>query len=377
MSADAADSIRNLAQTAIVDTGVAPAAVLAVASRSQAGWRFAVGAAGVLSPSRPMPASPSTPFDLASVTKPVVATAVARLVRNGILAWDSPLGAILPELNETASGSVPIELLLAHRAGLDAHRALYLDSTRGAAPEPARMLQEAARARRTECIGSPPRQGFSPLYSDLGYLLVGAAASRAAGMPLGVVIEREVTAPLGLDLASAEQWAARRQSFLDDVAPTEIVEWRGGELVAVVHDENAWAYAGQGVAGHAGLFGTAIAVARFGAAVQDALKGRTPEWLGPAELTVLTRPRPDGTLRAGFDGRAASGSAAGTAFGDASFGHLGFTGTSLWCDPDADVAAVILTNRVHPTRDNIAIRAARPGLHDALFALGKALGVRA
>jgi serine-type D-Ala-D-Ala carboxypeptidase len=193
---------------------------------------------------------------------------------------------------------------------------------------------------------------------------------------LEAVIAREITAHLGLDLASAITWSTHREAFRDEVAPTEVVPFRGGEVAAAVHDENAWVYAGEGVAGHAGLFGTAESVARFGTAVLDALAGRNPGWLTPREIEVLTRTRPGGTLRAGFDGRAAAGSAAGSAFGERSFGHLGFTGTSLWCDPDAEVVAVILTNRVHPTRDNIAIRTARPGVHDALFALGTALRVR-
>jgi len=376
MRADPADVLHALGQAMIVDAGVAPAAVLAAAGRSPAGWQFAAAAAGVLSPARRVAANSSTPFDLASVTKPVVAATVARLVRSGLFTWDTPLGAILPELSDTVTGGVAIELLLAHRSGLDAHRALYRDRAREAAPGPAEMLREAAEARRSDCVGPPPAEGFPPLYSDLGYLLVGAAASRAAGIALDALIAREVTDPLGLDLASAEDWAARRRTFRDDVAPTEIVAWRGGEIAAEVHDENAWAYAGRDVAGHAGLFGTATSVARFGAAILDALAGHLPEWLGPEEAAVLTRRRPEGTLRAGFDGRAASGSAAGSSFGQRSFGHLGFTGTSLWCDPDAGVVAVILTNRVHPTRDNIAIRVARPGLHDALFALGTALRVR-
>jgi CubicO group peptidase (beta-lactamase class C family) len=371
MSAEPDVELGDLGRALITDAGVAPAAVLAAAGRSPTGWRFAVGAAGVLAPERYVAAS--TPFDLASVTKPVVAATVARLVRRGIIAWGTPLGAILPELKETASGGVPIELLLAHRAGLDAHRAVYLGRTR---EQGAEMVREAAEARRPECVGSPPPEGFPALYSDLGYLLVGAAVSRAASLPLETVIAREVTEPLGLDLASADAWARRRAAFLDEVAPTEVVPWRGGTVVGAVHDENAWVYAGGAVAGHAGLFGTAESVARFGAAVVDALAGRATAWLGRPEALVLTRPRPGGTLRAGFDGRAATGSAAGSSFGPRSFGHLGFTGTSLWCDPDPEVVAVILTNRVHPTRDNIAIRGVRPTLHDGVFSLGMELRVR-
>jgi CubicO group peptidase (beta-lactamase class C family) len=313
---------------------------------------------------------PKTPFDLASVTKPIVASTIARLVRRGVLGFRTPLGEVLPELAATASGPVPIELLLAHRAGLDAHRPLYLPLVQGRQVDTHAMLYAAAGARRDDCAGAPPAEGFPPLYSDLGYLLAGAAAARASGKSLARLVQLETALPLSVDAASAESWRARAVGFQNEVAPTEVVAWRGGEIVGDVHDENAWAFAGQGTAGHAGLFGTAESVARFGAAFLDALAGRESSWLTPAEASVLTRPRPLGTLRAGFDGRSAEGSAAGSVFGAHSFGHLGFTGTSLWCDPDAGVVAVILTNRVNPSRENTAIRTVRPCLHDALFAIG-------
>lgn len=361
-------TLHNLARTHIVERGVAPAAVLAVAARASSGWRFSTGAFGMRSRERPSSVHDETPFDLASVTKPVVAATIARLVRHGILGWKTPLESLLPELSGTATGPIALELLLAHRAGVDAHRALYAPLASGRAVDPAAMLLAAAESRRADCAGAPPAEGFPPLYSDLGYLLAGAAASRAAGLSLEELVARETSSVLGLSLAGAAAYRAASADFLDEVAPTEVVPWRSGEIVGAVHDENAWAYAGYGVAGHAGLFGTAASVARFGAAFLDALSGRDSRWLTPTEAAVLCRPRPLGTLRAGFDGRSAEGSSAGGAFGPGSFGHLGFTGTSLWCDPEASLVAVILTNRVNPTRDNIAIRAARPPLHDALFA---------
>ena len=374
-----AEPVDKLARTMIVDDEVAPAASLAVAGRSrQSGpspgrWHFVTGAAGIRSPQRPDPVDPETPFDLASVTKPFVAATIARLVRKGLFGWTTPLSALLPELTGSATGPLSIELLVSHRAGVDAHRSLYSPLLRGETIDPALMLALAADARREDCAGLPPPEGFPALYSDLGYLLAGAAAARAAGRTLGALITDETCAPLGVDADSAEGWRQRSARFMDEVAPTEVVAWRGGEIVGAVHDENAWAFSGHAVAGHAGLFGTAEGVARFGAAMLDALAGRAPDWLTEAEAAVLTRPRPQGTLRAGFDGRAPTGSAAGAAFGPRSFGHLGFTGTSRWCDPDAEVVAVILTNRVNPTRDNIAIRRARPPLNDALFAVGAAL----
>jgi CubicO group peptidase (beta-lactamase class C family) len=345
---------------------VAPGAVVAVAARDDAGFRGATGASGVRSRLRPDAVTPETPFDLASVTKPVVACAVARLVRAKCLDWHCPLGTLLPELAECRAGDAPLITLLAHRAGLEAHRALFAPLVEGKVVDRPSALRDAANARRADCGGPLPPDGFPPLYSDLGYLLAGEAASRAASLPLSEVVRREVTEPLGLDLDSAEGWERRLPDFRDRVAPTEVVAFRGGEILGVVHDENAWALAKTGLSGHAGLFGTAASVAAFGVGVLDALAGRAPDWLAPEELEPLVRVRQGGTLRAGFDGRSPEGSSAGSRFGPRSFGHLGFTGTSLWCDPDAGVVAVILTNRVNPSRENVAIRAVRPLLNDVL-----------
>jgi serine-type D-Ala-D-Ala carboxypeptidase len=177
-----------------------------------------------------------------------------------------------------------------------------------------------------------------------------------------------VCAPLGLDVGSARLLKMRHADFAARCMPTETVPFRGGEVRGVVHDENAWALSGHGLSGHAGLFGTAASVARFGCALLDAWHGRSEGWLEAADLRPLLRGRPGGTLLAGFDGKSADQSSAGSLAGPRSFGHLGFTGTSLWCDPDADRALVLLTNRVCPTRNNPRIRAARPVVNDALFA---------
>jgi CubicO group peptidase (beta-lactamase class C family) len=362
-------SLDELAQREVLAAGVAPAAVLAASGRldEKGHWRHAVGAAGVRSQSRATPIDEWTPFDLASLTKPVVACAIARLIRLGTLDWSTTVGAVLPALRPTHSGEIPLEMLLAHRAGLSGHCPLYAPLLHGRPVDAEGALLQAAESRRPECLGAPPPDGFPPVYSDLGYIVAGCMASHAAGVSLDVLVEREVSGPLGLELGAAEAWAARRVDFVDRVAPTEIVPFRGGEIVGQVHDENAWALTGGALSGNAGLFGTAEAVARFGTWVVDALEGRVPGWLRAQEIEPLVRRRPGGTLRAGFDGRADEGSSAGTAFGPYAFGHLGFTGTSLWCDPDAGVVTVILTNRVSPSRNNVAIRRARPIINDALF----------
>jgi serine-type D-Ala-D-Ala carboxypeptidase len=162
------------------------------------------------------------------------------------------------------------------------------------------------------------------------------------------------------------------RGVLGPFAPTEDVAWRGGLVRGAVHDENAWALTGYGGSGHAGIFATVDAVLTFGEAVLDALGEGASAWSG-ADLGWLVRERPGGTLRAGFDGKSPEGSSAGRVAGPRTIGHLGFTGTSLWIDPDAGAVVVLLTNRVSPSRANGAIREARPRVHDALFERARAL----
>lgn len=352
-------------EIALVD-GVAPAVTIAASIRKQS-WLRASGAAGRLSYAEGAPpASIETPFDLASVTKPVTALLAARLVRSGAFSWATPLGELLEEARGTASEGVPLELFLAHRAGLEAHLPLFAPLVEGKAVDRRAMLGAAASARRLECGGTPPTCGFSPVYSDLGYLLAGEAMARVSGEPLDALVRKEVLAPLGLEMGSARQLRESEPSFVENVAPTEVIDWRGGLVVGEVHDENAWAFAGNGLCGHAGLFGDAMAVLGLGEAIVDALHGRRPEWLSPEQVAHLVREREGGTLRAGFDGKSAGASSAGTLFGARTFGHLGFTGTSLWVDPDRALVGVLLTNRVHPSREKTAIRKARPKVYDAI-----------
>ena len=307
-------------------------------------------------------------FDLASISKSFMASTVARLVRRGRLTFETPLQDLLPEARATETGVLPLSLLLAHRAGLEAHRTLFAPLLAGRPFDRGAAILETIHGRRPECRGPAPLQGYPPVYSDLGFALVGWAVERLEQLPLDQIVDREVCAPLNLEVGSARLLRGRSARFSERCMPTETVPFRGGEVRGVVHDENAWALSGHGLSGHAGLFGNAASVARFGAALLDAWHGRSQVWLDQASLYPLLTERPGGTLRAGFDSKSADRSSAGTLAGPRSFGHLGFTGTSLWCDPDADRVLVLLTNRVCPTRNNPRIRAARPAVNDALFA---------
>lgn len=341
----------------LVGEGVAPMAAAGFARRANGRWTEGTGG------------STDVIFDLASVTKPVVAVAFAA---SG-LDRETPLAKWVPETSGTHAGGLPVELLFAHRAGLAAHGKLWTPLLESP-PRPidrTAALREAASMVRDDAREAP----FAPVYSDLGYALAGEALVRSIGGP-GVrtdeVLEAVIVGPLGLhgELGSARSLCLLAPDTPVLVAPTEVVPWRddsGAPLRGVVHDENAWALAPDGVQGHAGLFGNIHSVLRFGEAVLDALRGRTSPLSPRGEsLEWLVREREGGTLRAGFDGKSGEGSSAGTILGPRTFGHLGFTGTSVWIDPDAEVVVALLTNRVCPTRDNVKIRAARPSAHDEL-----------
>jgi CubicO group peptidase (beta-lactamase class C family) len=363
-------SLHAAASLCTEELRAAPAAVVAGALHRDGRVRRGVGVAGRLSFDEGAPAARTdTLFDLASVTKPLTALALARLERRGILRRDERLADVLPELASTPSAKLPLDLFASHRAGLDGHRPLYAPLVEGKPVDVHASRIVAASARRPECEGDPPPEGFAPIYSDLGYLLLGEAIARRAGDELDRVIEREVIEPLALArLGSARRLRERLGASVFDaeVAPTEVVAWRGGTIRGAVHDENAWALSRDRSSGHAGLFGDAGSVVDLGLAVLDALAGRRPDWLGPEDLAPLVRPRPGGSLLAGFDHRSGETPSSGARFGARSFGHLGFTGTSLWIDPDAELVGVLLTNRVHPTRESLLIRQVRPAIYDAL-----------
>lgn len=305
-------------------------------------------------------------FDLASLTKPLLAVALAK---SGI-DRARPLREMLSEAQGAAASEATLERLLSHRAGLEANLPLYQKLREDDSPHArSQVLRWACDARRGDCTGELPSEGFAPLYSDLGYVLAGEALARALeGEDAGAVVRDLVIEPLGvrLELGTARDLARAGIDVAQRAAPTEIVEWRGGAVRGAVHDENAWMLTGLGGSGHAGIFGTIGGLLAFGKHVLERME----------ELRWTWEPRSGGTLRAGFDGKSPEGSSAGELAGPRTIGHLGFTGTSLWIDPEARVVVALLTNRVFPTRDDSTIRAARPLAHDALtrIALERANG---
>jgi CubicO group peptidase (beta-lactamase class C family) len=331
-------AITALLEREVVSAGVAPFAAAGFCRLDGQSVREAGYAGG---------AHERSVFDLASVTKTCVALTTSLLVESGRLSWESRLDELLPWLVGTPGGAQSLEAHLSHRAGLVAHREFFLPQQAGLPVERRAIFERAAREVREG-------PASTPVYSDLGYLLVGEALEQRFGEPLDQLVRTELTGPRGWAIASSRQWRAF-----------------GDEVRGVVHDDNAWAIGGSGLSGHAGLFGTLTGVLDLAHTLLLAARGRG-ELAHPLRRLLL--PRAGGSLRLGLDGISGPGSSAGTLMGPNTFGHLGFTGTSFWCDPDAGIAVCLLTNRVWPSRENVAIRAARPRVHDGLFRLAGGLG---
>lgn len=287
-------------------------------------------------------------FDLASLTKPLAtATLLLQDIARGRVASRTPLGAVL---------DVPAPLavltlgdLMAHRSGLVAWRAWE----EGLTPGPT-----AAAAIRRRVLAEVPAGPIGTLeYGDTAYLLLGAALERIEPRPPWDRFLADVAAPLGL--APELAWSPLAGDAVRAAAPCGVCPWRRRELIGEVHDPRAAAW-GVG-AGHAGLFGTAAAVAALGAAWLDA---RIPEL--PASVVRWATRNADGRPPA-WDRPGPGPSQGGERLGDRAFGHLGFTGVSLWVDPDRDAAVALLTNRLAGRADPAAFRTWRPALHDAVW----------
>lgn len=326
------------------------------------------------------PVERDTIYDLASLTKVLATTSlVAIAIGEGRVALDDAV----PSPWARACPGATLGDLLEHCAGLVAHREYFTDVQ----PYDAAAVLERVCGTARECA---PRQ--RAIYSDLGFMIVGAWLERIFGAPLDRVFADRVAYPLGFDDVTLPRLGFRRlvsEAMLPAalerrIAPTEVYDpalhegpppsylrVRSGVAVAhgAVHDDNAWVMGG--VAGHAGLFGDAWAVHELAAAwLHATLPGLTPalrdRFWRPSTTAGSTR-------RVGFDGAAPDGSGAMAEVASAAaVGHTGFTGTSVWIDPQAPGGArifVLLSNRVHPVRTHDGIKALRQRFHRAAMAV--------
>lgn len=366
-----AEKLDELLREAIA-AGVAPGCVAlvwrdgALRYRGAHGWLARHGVA----PEQRQPVGLETRYDLASLTKVIATTTlVAQAVGLGQLALDDrlPVSLAVGEYQPT------LRDLLEHASGLAAHREFF--------HEPWSLgigaRDELIAAVRREPLAVLPRT--QAIYSDLGFLLLGAWLEQLGGARLDELFMARIARPLGLerelgfpglDVLGAEHVAATEvyDAALHDGARPHwfAIREQAGQAAAcgLVHDDNCLVMGG--VAGHAGLFGTAMGVLGVARAWLD---HRLP-LLDPvtsarvvAEFTTPSRV-PGSTRRLGFDGPSPDGSGAtGQALSSRAYGHLGFTGTSVWVDPPTQAIYVLLSNRVHPTRNDDRIRALRREFH--------------
>ena len=348
MAAPAFSAARRILERAIADKGF-PAAVVEVGTPHQPLWRQAFGRLSFDADARAT--REDTYFDLASLTKVLATTPlVLRLVERGVLDLDDPVSRHVTQWHD-AEGGVVVTLrdLLSHSSGLPAHRALYRDLSDRAAFEHAICMASLEYAPRSKSI-----------YSDLGFMLLGFVLEDIAPLPLQFdTLLQQMGGIQDLQFHPPSLWRSR-------VAPTREDEWRGRRLVGEVDDNNAWALGG--AAGHAGLFGTAQAVGECARHVLQILEGKRGVLQDETvRASIARRTEVPGSSRAlGWDTMLPT-SSCGTRMSPRAFGHTGFTGTTLWIDPDAEIYVVLLTNRVHPSPANNAIAAVRPALHDAVM----------
>jgi CubicO group peptidase (beta-lactamase class C family) len=277
----------------------------------------------------------STLFDLASITKVVATTTAAMILEEeGRLDLDRTVASYLPEFADGAKQPITVRMLLTHRGGLEAFAALYR-TYRG-------------RQQYLEQINARPLRaapGTTTVYSDWDLILLQLIIERITGQELDAFVRDRIFAPLGMRETGYRPGVPR-----DRIAATERDTARGGLIWGEVHDPNAWAIGG--VAGHAGLFGSARDLAVFAQMLLNGGKYGAVRILRPQTIARWTAPQVAGSSRAlGWDTPSGE-SSAGRFFSMRSFGHTGYTGTSMWVDPERGLFVILLTTRVNPTAEN-------------------------
>jgi len=349
-------NVDALMQAAISDK-VFPGAVLLVSKSGRINFFETYGYANLFTQS---PMEKETVLDLASLTKPLATTlAIIKLVQNQLLDLEFELGFLLPQFCNSDKSRIKLKNLLYHNSGLPDYQPYYKDIMR-------LVPEDRTKALRNLLVKEPLIHdiGQKAVYSDLGFMILAWVIETVSGQRLDRFVDEHVYAPLGLDKLFFVDLTS--PAPLTGFAATERCPWRGCLLEGQVHDDNA--YAVGGIDGHAGLFGTAADVHSLLSELLTAY--RDPDAATHFPHTLVRKffkplPGPDRTL--GFDTPSRMESSCGVYFSAKSVGHLGYTGTSFWLDLDRSIIVVLLTNRVHPTRDNETIKAFRPRLHDAVM----------
>ena len=332
MNALRLDAITRVVRRGISEGGF-PGAAVVVGRRGSAVYSEGFGRLS-WAPAAPSVSPDRSVYDLASLTKVIgTTTAIMLLYDEGKIKLDDPVHNIIPEFTGADKDLVTVRDLLTHRSGLPAGRDLW---RRAWSPAEARLL-----VLETPLEAAP---GSRYIYSDLGADILGFIAERVSGRKLDELLQERVFAPLGM----TETWYRVPAAVRERTAPTATLSVRGYSLQGDVHDENAHALGG--VAGHAGLFSTAGDLSVFATMMLNKGVYNGTRIISDSTVERFTA-RTAGSRALGWDTCAAhSGVGCGRYLSARAYGHTGFTGTSIWIDPDRDMFVVLLTNRVFESR---------------------------
>jgi len=358
---------------AAVARGVFPGVVVLVNVGGQVVFHRATGMRA-LEPER-SPLREDTIFDLASLTKPL-ATSIAMMVmvKERKIALDDRVSRFFHTFGVHGKTHVTFRHLLANTSGLPAWRPYWKDILR--IEREGRINFTASRGAKEYVYEAIQREkpdapaGARTQYSDLGFMLLGAVVEEVNGTSLDRYCFERIYKPLGLRATSYVDLSLLRtrrlEPIADMIAPTERCPWRKRVLCGEVHDDNAFAMGG--VAGHAGLFSSARDIDRIATVLRECYDGQSL-FLPAAIVREFWRrndPVGSSTWALGWDTPSPQDSTAGSELSRHGVGHVGFTGTSLWIDLERGMHVVVLSNRVHPSRDNDKIREFRPLIHDLI-----------
>ena len=295
----------------------------------------------------------NTIFDLASVTK-VVATTTAAMIcyDRKLFSLDDKVIKYIPEFGVNGKENITIKNLLLHNAGLPAWKKFY-----------GRNLKYDDVIKEIYSSELEYKTGEKTVYSDLGIITLGKVIEKVTNKSLDKFCEDEIFKPLEMNTTFYNP----KDSLKKLCAPTETDNyWRMKTLQGEVHDETSAML--NGVAGHAGLFSTAEDIAKLMSVLMNKGTYNNEQFIKQSTVELFTKRYSEESTRAlGWDTKSDSGSSAGIYFSKNSFGHTGYTGTSIWADPDRNLFVVFLTNRVYPIRENTKIQKVRPQLHNAVI----------
>lgn len=349
--------IESLVEKAI-NSGVFPGAAVGLFQGGERKKYFEqVYGQASLYPSRKL--TKETLFDLASLTKPLATTlAILCLVQDGKISLDEHLPSLLEREIHSEKNKITLRFLLNHCAGFADHFPFYKKKADGVTE-----IKHIDFILQEKLFYQP---GTQSVYSDLGFMLLKEIIEKKSGMDFEIFVMEKIFSPVNVEKKIVFN---PRQKKKENFADTENCSWRKKWLSGEVHDDNCWAFGG--VCGHAGLFGDLESVLKFVSFLLDVWKGRKthPSFSSNLLQVFLKRQKivEKSSWALGFDTPSNYGSSAGKYISRESVGHLGFTGTSFWIDPERELVMVLLTNRVHPSRENNLIREFRPVFHDTVI----------